>query len=68
MVLNAMDCCGGVGYCGSKQWADDQARQRLATAGLVRFVEQAGSLQRWHAEDSAVLALLVGTVARPVLD
>jgi hypothetical protein len=68
VVLNATDCCEGVGSCGSKRLADEKARRRLAAAGFVRFAEQAGTLQRWHADDGTVLALLVGTVDRPALD
>jgi hypothetical protein len=68
VVLNATDCCPGVGRCGSKRLADEKIRLRLATAGFVRFAERSGSLQRWHADDGTVLALLVGTVTRPALD
>ncbi len=68
VVLNAMDCCDDNEHCGSKRLADKTTRDRLAAAGFVRFAENSGCLQRWHADDGTVMALLVGQVTRPPLD
>ncbi|WP_157873713.1 hypothetical protein [Kineococcus radiotolerans] len=45
--------------------ATDAERRKIIKAGLVRFVNNEGGLQRWESEDGKVLALLIGELRSP---
>lgn len=64
MVFNLLDCSPNP-RVGSKRVATDAERRKIVTAGLVRFVDDEGGLQRWESEDGTVLALLIGELRSP---
>ena len=64
MVFNLLDCSPNP-RVGSKRVATDAERLKIVKAGLVRFVDNEGELQRWESEDGKVLALLIGELRSP---
>ncbi|GAB3272314.1 hypothetical protein GCM10027586_21170 [Kineococcus gypseus] len=67
MVLNLLDCSPSSPHAGSKRRASPAEQRRILEAGLVRFAEPEGCLQRWQSQDGTVLALLIGEVRSPRL-
>jgi hypothetical protein len=67
VILINVPGCNCNRHCGTVSAAPEKTRQRLVSAGFVRFADGDGELQRWQADDGTVLALLVGEIIRPVL-
>jgi len=67
MVFNLLDCTPNSPLLGSKRLATESEQHQITDAGLVRFVEDEGCLQRWESEDGVVLAVLVGELRSPRL-
>ncbi|WP_432521021.1 hypothetical protein [Kineococcus sp. SYSU DK006] len=67
MVFNLLDCTPNSPRLGSERLATDSEQHQIVWAGMVRFVEEDGCLQRWESEDGTVLALLVGELRSPRL-
>ena len=64
MVFNLLDCSPDP-RVGSERVATDAERRTIVRAGLVRFVDNEGGLQRWESDDGTVLALLIGELRSP---
>lgn len=67
MVFNLLDCSPHSPRLGSKRLVTDAERAQLVQAGVVRFVEEEGRLQRWESDDGMVLTLLIGELRSPRL-